>query len=361
MSTPAPHVDPLISKYSSFGATASNASRRAGLSSVPELMMSVLDPPENETFDVSHLRDRVTIMLLFEQIVTLDQIRAVWPLWRAMEEAQATLPLWRLLPIHAGVDSDEVFDLAARVYSFERVDIPSSYNVLHFVKEHRAEFTPDQWERMYELSVLPVAIEYPTRSTEQWIFASYDPGHPSLAAFLDGLGVSYRVRFAPVAVMEEALDTVFPHHESADAVLGPADVFGWSVSHADRAQSAPKRAVTPKTLLNMMERILVDCVREGIRRVCVIPNVDRETELHISRDDGNEHWRTRDDIPPRQFLTFVRRRIIDTHRDDASEAPEATIHRWIDGTRVSFQIRHLPVRDPSNSINTSFVSIEMLP
>lgn len=363
MSTPVSDIDPLISTYSSFGASPPDPQRRAALSSVPQLMMSVLDPPDGEAFDASHLRDRVSIMLLFEQIVTLDQIRAVWPLWRAMDKAKASLPLWRLLPIHPSVDSDEVFDMAARVYSFERVDIPSSYNVLRFVKEHRGEFTEAQWARMYELSVLPVSLEYPTRTTEAWIFASYDPGHPSLATFLDGLDINYRLRFAPVSVMEDALEVVFPDRDSADSVLGPADVLGLSVEKADRVEAEASRtsAVDEKTLLNRMEQILVDLVREDIRRVCVMPNVDSEIELHINRDDATEHWRTRSDIPARQFLTFLRRHIIDAQRGDASETPEATIHRWIDGSRISFHIRHLPVHDPSNGINTSFVSIEKLP
>jgi hypothetical protein len=109
-----------------------------------------------------------------------------------------------------------------------------------------------------------------------------------------------------------------------------------------------------------MEQILVSLVREDIRRICVMPNVDGEIELHISRDEATEHWQTRDDIPARQFLTFLRRRIIDAQKKETSKTPEATIHRWIDGARVSFKVRHLPVHDPSNGINTSFVSIEKL-
>lgn len=322
-------------------------------------MMSALEPPEGEVFDTSALRDRVTIMLLFEQVVQLDQIRAVWPLWRAMQEARAVVPLWRLLAAHASVDSEAVFEMAARIYSFERVDIPSPYNVLRFVREHRHALTADQWDRMYELSLVPVDIEYPTCDRAEWVFASYDPGQPAVKDFLDELDVIHRVCYAPYSVVEEVLQTVFPDRDAAGSVLGPADVFGVPVTETMREAPADESA-SHTTLLKALERALTEIVRGGLSKAYFIPNAASEIEVHIRRDETVRHEDTWSDISARSFLTFVRRRIIGAGGGEKDEAMKKDIYRWIDGQRRRFRIQLLAVHDPAHGIDTTVISVKYI-
>ena len=48
-------------------------------------------------FSALALRDRVVIMLLFDQVVREDQVEQAWQLWQQMGREGAKEPLWRVL------------------------------------------------------------------------------------------------------------------------------------------------------------------------------------------------------------------------------------------------------------------------
>lgn len=315
-------------------------------------------------FRIEDLRDRVVIMLLHEQAVREEQVQSAWMQWREMKDARVPLPLWRVLAIHAGIDAERVFEEAARVYAFDKVDLSSTYSVAEFIREHRGDFTDEQWDRMAELSVIPVRVAYGKGGEEYWTFATYDPGHPAINTFLNGLDIEeLAIHYAPLAEVEAVLGVVFPDQADAWArlkpALGPDDEAG-EAAQDDTSDAAEEAAISPKTLLNVFEEILVNTVREGVPQVYLVPNAQRAVEVHFIRDGELRHWATIKRIPAEVLMGFMKGWIIKTHALEPGEPPKTVVRRWIDDRHVQFKVELSSVQPTGTAVETEVVRISMM-
>ena len=318
-------------------------------------------------FQVRDLRDRVVIMLLHEQVVREEQVRAAWEQWREMTEAQVPVPLWRVLAIHAGVDAERVFQEAARVYAFDQADLSSTYSVAQFIREHRGDFTEDDWARMAHLSVLPIRLTYERSEQAHWTFATYDPAHPSINQFLNDLDVGeLSIRYAPLMEVEAVLHVVFPDQADAWAHLKPAlapdppeeEDPAAPIGGEDEASDA---SITPKTLLNVFEEVLVNTVRKQVKQVYLVPNAKRAIEVHFLSNGQLHHWATVKRIPAEVLMGFMKDRVIKTHTLSPGAAPCTIVRRWIDGQQVKFRVEISSTRQVDATGNTEVVRITTVP
>jgi hypothetical protein len=107
-----------------------------------------------DTFSALDLRDRVTLMLLFDQVVQIDQVEAAWHYWRD-DDVDTPDTLWRVIARLPGVDREAVYAQAARAYAFDPVDF-NMYGARALLRKRRRTFTRDQWERLVHLNMAPV-------------------------------------------------------------------------------------------------------------------------------------------------------------------------------------------------------------
>lgn len=163
------------------------------------------------SFSALELRDRVVVMLLFDQVVCIEQVGTAWRHWNEMSDEEAPDALWRVVARLPDVDREVVYAQAARVYAFEPVAF-RMYGARKLLRDHQSEFSQEEWQRMVELNVALVDIEYDELGeTRRWIFATHDPTRASVKRFLSTLDVAeYVLRYASEAALEEALEDVFP-------------------------------------------------------------------------------------------------------------------------------------------------------
>ena len=228
---------------------------------------------EPEAFSALELRDRVVVMLLFNQVVQIEHVEAAWKTWRQLQQEGGEAPaLWRVLAAHPEVDREAAFEETARVYAFEKMET-GRYNALAFVRAHRNAFSGAQWQRLAEAGLAPVKRTQGERPT--WTFATHDPTQADIGALLEALGVErYTLRYAPETLVGELLREVLPERDQSPAVSPYAGVLHRvlqreedaatpaetsSEDHAEAEQETEPPALEERTspLLVFFEEILV--------------------------------------------------------------------------------------------------------
>ena len=320
---------------------------------------------DNGPLSFNDLHDRVTIMLLFEQVVTTSQVQRVWQDWKEHHHEGRKEPLWRGFTREPGVDRDRVFSIAASVYAFpeQPLDIDAA---VEFLRENKKLFTEAEWEQMRSFSVLPVARGLnSTSGSEQLVFVTYDPSSPVMRRLLRRLDLgSHDVRFVPEKTMHILLRRAFSkrseylerfssgkvvHHE--DPQFSNEEGVDSDVLEAEINRSA---------LIALFDAMLVEAVREGASDIHVVPGAGERVEVHFRIDGELQCWHVEDQLPASAFMAVVKDQAQGVDRFERDAAQDGSMQRRIDGTLIRFRLSVLPVANASGHGRTESVVIRVL-
>ncbi len=327
-------------------------------------------PPEDiprldvESLSFQNLHDRVTIMLLFEQVVTSEQVQRVWQTWSELPDRPQE-PLWRSFTREAGVDRDRVFAVAATVYAFPEhsLDVDAA---LEFLRENRQLFTETQWERMRSASVLPVARGLnSTSGLEQLVFVTYDPASAAIRQFLSGLNLrSHDVRFVSEKVMTVLLRRAFSKRSEYLERVSSGKVVHKKDSHYEEDDGVDDEAleaeINRSALLALFDAMLVEAVREGASDIHVVPGESERLEVYFRIDGELQCWHVEDHLPSTAFMAIVKDQAHGVDRFERDAAQDGSMQRRIDGTVIRFRLSILPVASATGHVRSESVVIRVL-
>ena len=318
-------------------------------------------------FSAIALRDRVVIMLLFDQVVREDQVHQAWQLWQQMSREGAKEPLWRVLTLFPDLDRELVYAEAARVYGFEEARI-SRIHALGLIKEMQAHLDRNLWDQMVELRVMPVAEVMQKHShIKRLVFATPDPTRPEVHRLLPELDLGgYELRYVRESeilnllieafprrynhlrglsgVTKDFLASAFPDAETAfeEGAEGIADPVVLSTEEiAWETPSGP-------SALSVFEDVLVDGVRQEATDLCLLPHPNGQIDVYYQFDDKLTRQRIIEHILPSMFLKTIKGGVI---RQDgpAGTIQKRLIQRWIDDRLVRFRVSAVPAGDEIHS------------
>jgi tRNA (Thr-GGU) A37 N-methylase len=370
------------------------------------------EPPDGPGFSTLGLEDRVVVMLLFDQIVSVEQVAAAWRHW-SDEDTDTPHTLWRVVALLPGVDADTVYARAARVYAFEPVDF-NMYNARALMRKHRRTFTGTQWEHMVRLNVAPVRTEYVQETGEKrWIFATHDPARPAVERLLERLtkhlskqpdqAVHYRLRYAPKEPLEEVFDDALPaqwqharldppalprapsgkaarkrsrrflenvaHGSPADSSSDIAETVLRSTSGdeeqmlQDRSSSEKKNAAdddAPPVPAALFDDVLASVMKTSAQAAYLFSNEQGTLEIYHRRHRRFRHWRTESHVSADAMIDFASGRILSLRPSKNQEGVE----RWVGDRRMEFRPSIVPARELPDDLpaapDTEAVIIETL-
>lgn len=177
---------------------------------VPDTFDETPDVFVASEFSTLHLRDRVVIMALFDQIVTEQQVNALWRVWRQKHLPFSREPFWRLMTLLPMTDLELIYEEAARVAGVENAYITFGKSAF-MVREAAATFPPGVWVDMVALPVLPIGWHESGKGAGRTrIFATHDPTHPLIPRLLHQVCTDrYELRYASkrelMTLMKDAL------------------------------------------------------------------------------------------------------------------------------------------------------------
>lgn len=347
-----------------------------------------VEVPEEEAFSALGLRDRVVIMLLFDQIVTEEQVAEVWALWQQEYQGDHKTSLWRLLALIPEIDRELILAETARVYGIEEAHMAPRL-VVPGVKKLAQRVSPALWDQIKALRLLPITeTEQQGSHRKQTVFASHDPTHPEVKEVLQELGVGiYELRYAPEKAIVDIFAEAFPDEfrqlkraldeerkrfakTEKKRTVG-VDPFEAQVL-TEEPQAAPEAAPavapevaaraaidavagspvpvsladapvpTTSSIITYFEELLIEAVRRGASGVCLVPNVKEKTEVYALMGEELSQWCLVDHIPPELLFSTIKSAIIRAEISFDEGQQHQIIDRWIDGKLVKFKISALP-------------------
>ena len=328
-------------------------------------------PDSRPDFLALNLRDRVVIMLLFDQIVREDQVANVWPLWKQQSASEAELPLWRMLALVPEVNRELIFAEAARVYGIEQAHIerrgalPIIEKVYHYCPR-------PLWDQLVRLRAVPIAEGKQQHSQrDRLIFAAHDPMNPDLQDLLPQLAKDgYEVRYAPEAEVVALLAEAFPWKykalqetmEAEQAMFAElADDTPVAEATAAEPEPSPEKKEASdfdtSSVTAFFEDVLVEAVRRGSDNVCITPNGEGQTEVFFQQGADLTEGVVVEGLLPTIMMETIKRTVIKDQEKNLGETTTQVIKRWIEGKPIQFRVSALL---PSEALNLESIVVRVL-
>lgn len=328
------------------------------LSPTEDLSVSVEHQILANRFSALNLRDRVVIMLLFDQIVSEQRVAEVWALWQQQFGGDTRQnPLWRLLLKVPEIDRNLIYAEAARVYGIETARI-SRREALPLVERLGRIYPPELWDKMTELRLVPIAEAIQDHShRKKVILACHDPSHPDVQDLLPKLRLpGYEVRFSPEYDIVDLLAEAFPWKFTAlknamlqeelvrvslakarqEATEEPEEIPVDSQDEYDASQDVPS------SIIHVFEDTLVQAFRQGTSRVCMAPDATGGVGIYFQAGDSLDLWKVIDQFKADAFISMVKSSVIRSTASNREETQTKLIKRWVDGKLVTFRVSALP-------------------
>jgi type IV pilus assembly protein PilB len=339
-----------------FGGDSFNAS--AGVLTAPL--------PERGTtsgFSPLDLRDRVAIMLLFKQIVTIEQVESVWS-EQKQQPVDKREQLWRMLTRQPGVDRDKVYAEAAEVYAFGAYDVDME-NALEVIASLRKKIKEIDWQMLRRVGLIPVAQARQPDGTPRYIFGAYDPTHPEIQRYARSQRVGHiEVVYVSEATINALIIEAFPvRNEYLEKINEDPLAYDLGTTY-DREglidEAALDAEINRSTLINLFEATLVEAVRRGASDIHVWPNAQNKIEIHIRIDGELTCWHVEDRVHPASFLAVVKDNAINVDRFERDAGQDGFLQRRIDGALIRFRVSVMPLATANPEQKAESIVIRVL-
>jgi type IV pilus assembly protein PilB len=325
---------------------------------LPYLKTPSRSASEIPPFSALELRDRVVIMLLFDQVVYEEQVALAWQLWQQMGQEGVKEPLWRVLTLFPEIDRELVYAEAARVYGFEtaRISRSRAIGLIHRVEE---QVTASQWDQLVELRVIPVTeSEQVHTHRARLVFATQDPTRPDVHRLLPTLDLGgFELRYAPEQEIAALLIEAFPQrYKHLRGLSGISKDFLANVV-IDNVEAELVEIPSDDAVLDLFDEVLAEAIHKGATDLCLMPTPTDEMEVYLQFDDILKCERVIDDISAQDIIGVIRRVVIQDHGFEDGRIHKAQIERQIDGDPLHFRVSAVP---PSDEVPSECIVVRVL-
>lgn len=308
--------------------------------------------------------DRVVIMLLFDQIVSEEQVKRAWPVWQRKRHLGDLL--WRVLLQFPDIDRGLVYAEAARVYGYEEANV-SRRSATPLLRDTKKRVGKEIWDQMVDLRVLPIAmINKPHTNRMQLVYAALDPAHPETQRLLHQLHpAGFELRFLPEHDLIELLVEVFPlrykelktstlkelKNETAEQEVdvAPSETAELSLSEAE-----PETTSQDLSMSSLFEEVLEQAVRRGASQASVHLSTTHQSEVYFQVEGELMRCDLNHRMQANAYLSvsnFVHGRYQKT-----ADMPLQNIKRWVFNQLIEFGVTLLPP-DPIHDLGTILIRI----
>ncbi len=320
------------------------------------------------TFESACRNDRVVYRLLDKGIITEEDVRSSYTEWVAERENGVRVPLWRMLTLSAGVDTESIFYEASRVYAFEPAELDEKA-ILEFLEINREFFDEASWDGMLELFLIPISLDTEPLSGEpRWTFATHDPTRPEIHQLLKRMDIRrFEVKYcAESALAALVTESFVSRNEYLERLEAAEDVFdlggGGDFANSDDLISDDKLEAEIKgsKLINLFEASLVEAVKSGTSDIHIFPNPDGKIEIHFRVDGELDLWYREENVRAEAFLAVVKDNAVNVDRFERDRAQDGFIQRWIDDALIRFRVSILPIATARQEISAESIVIRVL-
>ncbi len=318
------------------------------------------DAASDAPFAALELRDRVVIMLLFDQVVREDQVELAWRLWEQMRQEGDREPLWRVFTLFPDLDRDLVYAEAARVYGFEEARF-NRRQALQLIHRMEQKLDPAAWEQAVELRVVPVAVIEPSNDgPARTVFAVHDPTRPEVHRLVKRLAqTGFELRFAPEGEILNLLVEAFPqryNHLKGLSGLSKDFLAGSGAAVDAPWQPGPADQVVDQGVIDFFEDALAAAVQDGATDVCLLPSPGGDVDVYFQYGDDLRRWKVADAWSADTVIRTIKQGIIRAPDCGEGHIQKRSIERIVEGRLCRFRVAAVP---PSEDVHAECIVVHV--
>jgi type IV pilus assembly protein PilB len=290
--------------------------------------------------------DKLAKTLLYKGVVEKNTLIQALNI-REKEDPSKRRSLAQILVKDCEVDHDKVFLEVKNLYGFREIPFngePLNSNRVRFIKK-MFEVLPDTLQAQLKGEYI-IPFRYDENRPEKLIIIAADPTQ-RLAPFLARtLGVKrYEVCYMKLKSIENLLLQIFPQENEFLKDLDSGQVEFDVGEEEDNAvdEDAIEQEINKSMLVNLVEGMLVEAVRQGASDVHIIPIDSKNTEINMRVDGKLRPWHKQEGVRPEAIAAVVKDRSKNIDRFEREKAQDGFIQRKIDGHMIRFRVSVIPI------------------
>jgi type IV pilus assembly protein PilB len=291
------------------------------------------------------ITDKIGYTLLKKGIVDYETLEKSLHV-REAEEKKTRRNLGQILVRDFNVDHDAVFREVAALYAFREI-VLSEETVdgerIDFIKRHLDPLPDFYKDLLIQTKVLP--FRFDEKVGDKLIILACDPTDRNIPAIARHFSVKkYEVCYCRLKDLSELMSQVIQVENEFLKLLANADI---DITSADDEsvldEEALENEISKSALVNLIEGILVEAVRQGASDIHIIGKEGNRTEFYFRLDGSLRQWYIQENTMPEAIAAVVKDRSKNVDRFEREQSQDGFIQRVIDGYQIRFRVSIMPI------------------
>jgi type IV pilus assembly protein PilB len=291
------------------------------------------------------ITDKIGYTLLKKGIVDYETLEKSLHV-RETEDKKTRRNLGQILVRDFNVDHDAVFREVASLYAFREIIIDDetlTSERIDFIKRF-IDPLPDYYkDLLIHTKVLP--LRFDEKQPDKLILVACDPTDRNIPAIAREFPVKkYEVCYCRLKDLQGLMEQVIQVENEFLKLLANADVDITSPDDESILdEEALENEISKSALVNLVEGILVEAVRQGSSDIHIIGKEGNRTEFYFRLDGSLRQWYVQENTMPEAIAAVVKDRSKNVDRFERETTQDGFIQRMIDGYQIRFRVSIMPI------------------
>jgi len=292
------------------------------------------------------IADKLGYRLLSKGIIDYERLDQALQI-KKKEDPRNRRSLAQILVNEFRLDHDKVFREVKNLYGFREINLVEE-NIddrrIDFIRKMFEPLSPVLQERMKEDKIM--ILRYDAKNPYKFIIITADPTNRHIPTIARELGAKrYEICYVRLADIQGLLERVFPLENEFLKEIEETDIEipEDEIEDESLAEEAIDSEINKSMLVNLVEGMLVEAVRQGVSDIHIVPKGPRKTDIHFRTDGKLRVWHTQEGVRPESLSAVVKDRSKNIDRFERERAQDGFVQRKVDGHMIRYRVSVMPI------------------
>lgn len=292
------------------------------------------------------ITDKLGYRLLSKGIIDYDKLDQALKI-KQKDDPRHRRTLAQILVSEFRLDHDKVFREVKNLYGFREIKLEEEQiddRRIDFIRKMFNPLPAMLQERMKEEKIL--ILRYDHKNPFKFIFITPDPTNRHIPTIAQGVGAKrYEICYVRLHDFQSLLERVFPLENEFLKEIEDTDIEipEYEVEEDTLEEEAIDAEINKSMLVNLVEGMLLEAVRQGVSDIHIVPKGPRTSEIHFRTDGRLRVWHTQEGVRPESLTAVVKDRSKNIDRFERERAQDGFIQRKVDGHMIRYRVSVMPL------------------
>ncbi len=290
------------------------------------------------------ITDKIGYTLLKKGVVDYETLEKSLQI-RESEDKKTRRNLGQILVTDFQVDHDAVFREVANLYAFREIIITDEVVTeerLQFIKKY-VDLVPDSSrDLMIQTKMLP--FQFDEKQADKLIIIACDPTDRNIPVIARHFNVKkYEVCYCRLKSIQSLMEQAITLENEFLKLLEGAEVDLSAEDDTALDEEALQTEINKSALINLVEGLLVEAVRQGASDIHIIGKEGKHTEFLFRIDGSLRLWYSQENTMPEAIAAVVKDRSKNVDRFEREMSQDGFIQRLVDGHNIRYRVSIMPI------------------